>query len=124
MRMNEELGRLRQLLETKGGQSSSSMLPGRGSAVWAGPVADGPELRNPDAGEVPAHGERRAGSAAANPRRAAGHHVQAVQEDMGEESQSTSTWSRVSFAKARQSETSAALSNGPCSRPVAISITV
>ena len=50
--------------------------------------------------------------------------IQAVYEAMGEESQSTSTWSRASFAKARQSETSASQLNGPCFRPVAISITV
>ena len=54
---------------------------------------------------------------------AAPGHVQLVNELIGEASCSTSTCSRPSFAKARQSATSASLSKVPSASPVAISIT-
>ncbi len=54
----------------------------------------------------------------------AGAQAQDAKRAMGLASATISTSSCESFAKARQSATSASLSNGPCSRPVAVSITV
>ena len=53
-----------------------------------------------------------------------GQSLQPVSEAIGEASQRISTSSRPSFSKARQSATSLWQSNGPCSRPVASSMTV
>ena len=53
-----------------------------------------------------------------------GQSLQPVSEAIGEASQRISTSSRPSFSKARQSVTSVSRSNGPCSRPVASSMTV
>ncbi|MYB77369.1 MAG: hypothetical protein F4X83_09795 [Chloroflexi bacterium] len=71
---------------------------GRRAGGTAGQSASGPEA---------GLGGRRTGTATA-------HQGAPVREAMGEALQSTSTWSRESFLKARQSATSASLSKVPC----------